>query len=135
MSQLTSTVADPALTVIGATARCLTVAVPWNPLAWMNGSRGPRSVPLVGTRRMVARTVSPTAYPCFTTTSTRPFGTAVGRTRSPVATGVAGGGDEHAATASARARAARARIGPEVIRAGRRRGSPADRGAPYRGRG
>src|SRR5205814_2052611 len=37
------------------------VAVPWNPLAWMNGSRGPRSVLLVGMRRMVARTVSPTA--------------------------------------------------------------------------
>src|SRR5712691_2833842 len=92
MSHETATSAAPALAVIGATARCRTVAVPWNPLAWMNGSTGPRSVPVVGLSRTVARTVSPTAYPLLTTTSTFPFGTVVGSTRSRTGTAVAGGG-------------------------------------------
>ncbi|TMG52896.1 MAG: hypothetical protein E6H84_13160 [Chloroflexi bacterium] len=60
MSQLTSTIAGPALAVTGAITRCRTVAVPWKPLAWMNGPIGPRSVPFAGRRRIPARTVSPT---------------------------------------------------------------------------
>src|SRR5205823_7210304 len=94
MSQSTSTSAEPAPTLMGSTPRCLTVAVPWNPLAWMNGSSGPRSVPIVGLRRMVARIVSPTAYVALTTTSTFPFGTVVGITRSLTGGAVLTGGAE-----------------------------------------
>ena len=93
--------------MIGSTARCLTVAVPWNPLAWMKGSIGPRSVPVVGTSRTTRRTVEPTGYERFTTTSTRPFGTTVGSTRSPVGARVASGVSVQARTSVIAMRSAR----------------------------
>src|SRR6267378_540100 len=112
MSQSTATSADPADTLIGSMSRRLTVAVPWNPLAWMNGSRGPRSVPVAGVRRMV----SPTVYVGFTITSTLPFGTVVGITRSVTGAVVfTGGAEPHDVTTSSATSAARRRIAVRLL--------------------
>jgi hypothetical protein len=76
----------------------------------MNGSSGPRSVPVVGLRRMVARIVSPTVYVALTTTSTFPFGTVVGTTRSLTGGDVlTGGADPQEVKTSSTTSAARRR--------------------------
>src|SRR5882672_4965644 len=83
-------------------SRRLTVAVPWNPLAWM--------------RRIVARIVSPTVYVGFTITSTFPFGTVVGITRSVTGAVVfTGGAEPHDVTTSSATSAARRRIAVRLL--------------------
>src|SRR5438128_11783800 len=74
----------------------------------MMGARGPRSVPLDGRRRTPTRTGCPSGYARANVTSTRPFATATGRTRSPVgggATGAAGAQAKKVAPARSQAAA------------------------------
>src|SRR5438132_1214528 len=81
---------DPAVAVTGVAPRRVTIAVRAKPLAWMIGASGPRSVPLDGRRRTETRAGCPSGYARANVTSTRPFATATGRTRSPVGGGATG---------------------------------------------